>query len=501
MADFDITSPDGRKYRVSAPEGATQDQVLAYAQEQFAKMPKAAPQSAPLPANAGAANLLTTIAGMPADTGEKLVNLGLAGAGTVATAAGRPDLAPDLLHGSVGTSEHLQGLLRKTGQPGLSPDNPNPKDPIGTAQYEFVSRGGVLPGGAVPAAASMVGEAIGGPKWGAVASMVPSAATMAYNELRAPKLAADKAAHVERDKTLERAQEEGYKVIPSQVNPSPANTALESLGGKAAVKQAAELDNQRVTDQIARREIGLPPNTPLNMQTIEARRTELSKPYAELAAVSPNADYLLRELRDARQKATAYWKEYEVQKTVSSLEQYHALNKKAQALDVKLQAEAMKAGKPELVPAMREARQAIAKTWDVERALNLGDGTVDAKALGRLYDHGAPLSGGLETIAKFSLGPGKQVTREAASVPTPNVSKLNWTMAPFLGAGGAAVAGPVGAAMGAAAPFVLPPAARSVLLNKQFQDYFARPNYEPALLPENNIQTAGRLAALLQRNQ
>ena len=32
MAQFDITSPDGRKFRITAPEGATQDEVLAYAQ-------------------------------------------------------------------------------------------------------------------------------------------------------------------------------------------------------------------------------------------------------------------------------------------------------------------------------------------------------------------------------------------------------------------------------------------------------------------------------------
>lgn len=40
MADFDITAPDGRKFTVTAPDGATQAQVLAYAQGEFAKMPK-----------------------------------------------------------------------------------------------------------------------------------------------------------------------------------------------------------------------------------------------------------------------------------------------------------------------------------------------------------------------------------------------------------------------------------------------------------------------------
>jgi hypothetical protein len=39
MPDYEITSPDGKKFVVTAPDGATQEQVLAYAQEQFAQAP------------------------------------------------------------------------------------------------------------------------------------------------------------------------------------------------------------------------------------------------------------------------------------------------------------------------------------------------------------------------------------------------------------------------------------------------------------------------------
>ena len=38
MMDFEITSPSGKKYTVTAPEGATQDQVLSYAQSQYAHL-------------------------------------------------------------------------------------------------------------------------------------------------------------------------------------------------------------------------------------------------------------------------------------------------------------------------------------------------------------------------------------------------------------------------------------------------------------------------------
>ena len=35
MPDYKITAPDGNAYTVTAPEGATQDQVLAYAQANY----------------------------------------------------------------------------------------------------------------------------------------------------------------------------------------------------------------------------------------------------------------------------------------------------------------------------------------------------------------------------------------------------------------------------------------------------------------------------------
>lgn len=44
MTSFVVTAPNGKKYKITAPQGATKEQVLAYAQQQFA-----APQQAPAP--------------------------------------------------------------------------------------------------------------------------------------------------------------------------------------------------------------------------------------------------------------------------------------------------------------------------------------------------------------------------------------------------------------------------------------------------------------------
>ena len=458
--------------------------------------------SGPLPANAGLSDLGASLLGIPVDAVQNVLNLGRALVGTGATAIlGKPELAPDLQTGAVGGSQWLKDKLRQTGMPGLSPDNPTPNDPLGTAQYEFVRRGGPLPQGAAPAIGSMVAEAVGGPEWAGVGGMLPTAFKQGMNELQAPGRQARQAQNQVRDSTLQRAQDEGLKVIPSSVNQSFAGNRMESLGGKAAIKQDLTLQNQTVFDKIARRESGLPENAPLTQRALEARRQQLSGPYNAVANLSSNAAFALRELRDARQKATQFWQEYERQKTVASLENYKAMNAKAGAMEKRIDLEAVKAGRPELIPALKEARQAIAKTWDVERALNLGDGTIDAASLGRALDHGAKLSGGLETIAKFQQGPGRQVSGQAATTPTPDVSKLQWVTSGIGGGGGFALGGPVGAMIGAAVPVVAPTAARSVVTSDAYQSKFARPNYGPSYVPENSLQSLLRTIMLEQQAQ
>ena len=44
MATYQVTSPDGQKYRITAPDGAGEEEVMAYAQRSFkmAATPKAA---------------------------------------------------------------------------------------------------------------------------------------------------------------------------------------------------------------------------------------------------------------------------------------------------------------------------------------------------------------------------------------------------------------------------------------------------------------------------
>lgn len=449
-------------------------------------VPDGAAVGGSLPSINGMVNFGASALGTPVDTIENILNLARAGVGTVATAAGRPDLAPDLQRGSVGGSQWLKDRLRATGVPSLSPDNPTPQSDMGKFQYDLAARGGFIPGGAMPAAASIAAEKIGGPQWAGVGAMLPTAGIMAYNELTAPSRAAAQAQNQVRDATLKKAQDAGYVLPPSQVNPGVAGNTLESFAGKAALNQEAAIKNQQVTNKLVREELNVPANTPITEGTLNNLRDKASAPYQEIASMSPSAKTALERLRDVRSEAKDQWRHWDMQGVPEAKRQAVALDQKADMLERFIERQATMVGKPDLVPQLRDARTYIAKTYDVERALNLGNGNVDAQIIGRALDRGKPLSGNLETIAQFAEGPGRQFVREGSKVPTPGVSALNWPAAAVLGTEGAHYFGPKGVAL-AAIPFVRG-GVRQGILSAPYQRNFAVPNYDPAMQPENMAQ-------------
>jgi len=450
--------------------------------------------SSPLPANAGLANFAASTLGAPVDIIQGVINAPKMIYGAAATALGRPDLAPEVSGDAFGGSQSIKRGLRATGLPGLSPDNPTPLSDMGTAQYDLASRGGFLPGGFLPAAGSMIAEKIAGPEWAGVGALTPSAAISGYNRLREPSLRAAEARNQVRDATLREAQDKGYVLPPSQVNPTAVGNAVESFAGKAALKQEAELKNQQVTNRLVREELNIPANTPITDGLLDTLRTKAAEPYRQIAAMSKSAETALQRLRDVRAEAKDQWMYWDRQAVPEAKRQAIALDKKAEMLESFIEKQATFLGKPELVKELREARTYIAKTYDVDRALNIGNGDVNAKIIGRALDRGRPLTGNFEVIGKFAEGPGKQFTREAAAVPTPGVSALNLPAAAILGIEGAQHFGPQGAAL-AAIPFVRG-GVRQGVLSDVYQGKFARPDYTAAMNPENGIQS---LAALLAR--
>jgi len=473
---------------VEFPDGMSDAQIVAAIQ----KNTVTPAQTQTLPANSGVANLAATVLGLPGETVKNIANLGIAGYGTVKGLLG--GTPPDLIQHTHGDIADVKQMMRSTGQPGLSPDNPTPNSKVGTAAYNFTSRGGFIPGGAIPAAGSMVAEKLGGPQWAPVGAMVPQAAITGYNAMRAPGLARQESQNAVRDQTFKEGQQAGYVVPPSAAGGGFVSKRMESLGGKAAIGQEAAVRNQKVTNDLARKAVGLPKDSAISVQALEAQREKFSAPYREVSGISKDAASALEQLKQTRFDANNYFRHYDVSADPASLAKAKELSSQAAALEKMLEGIAKGAGKPDLVNELRAARQNIAKTYDVERALNVATGDVSAPVLGKMVDKGKPLTGGLQTAGKFQQA-FPQYMREGQRIPTPGVSKSEALASAILGLGGYGTMGTYGAALGTL-PLLSGPA-RSLLLSRLSQSRLA-PSYGPALSAAPNPLLAGQLGILSQ---
>lgn len=120
MPNYEITSPDGKKFRITAPEGATREQVLAYAKQQFSQ--NAAPAGPQTPRPPGTAPNLDPMGAFFAGTTDRYnrgVGQALEAAGV--TAEVNPNTIPlgfpeAALQGVTGLAGTITGGLAGIGQ-------------------------------------------------------------------------------------------------------------------------------------------------------------------------------------------------------------------------------------------------------------------------------------------------------------------------------------------------------------------------------------------------
>ncbi len=280
-----------------------------------------------------------------------------------------------------------------------------------------------------------------------------------------------------KDASLNEGRSAGY-VVP------PENSILRGVAGKSALRQEAIVRNQEVTNSLARKAVELPDQSPITPGILESQREKFAAPYREIAALAEdhpllqppfkNAADTLRDLRTARADATKWYQFADRSGHPIALKRAEGYATKADLLENSLEQTATALGKPELVQAMREARQKIAKTYDVERALNKGDGNIDAHVIGNMFDNNKPLSGELATIGKFDQA-FRRYTTESSRIESPGGTSLP-VHSSALGAavGGGAGWFPAGVAL-AGGP------TRSLLLS----DFYQTPKtYGPSLMEQ-----------------
>ncbi|HEX2581650.1 MAG TPA: hypothetical protein VHL08_06710 [Dongiaceae bacterium] len=283
--------------------------------------------------------------------------------------------------------------------------------------------------------------------------------------------------------TMKEGQAAGYVTPPSMANPSGLNNTIESIAGKAAVGQEAAARNQKITNAMTAKALGLPKDQPITPGAIEAVRKDAGKVYEEVAQLSPNAKWALGELKQARHDASVNYTFYNRSGNPDALTKAQQAGQMADMLEGELQNEAAQSGKQRLMQALAEARTKIAKTYDVERALGEADSNVSAPILGRSFDKkgGKAITGELSTIGKMAEA-FPSVMREGAKVPTPGVSGTDAAASAILGTLGYGAGGPAG--LTAAALPLMRPIARNLVLSKGYQNTLAQgipARYQPLI--------------------
>jgi hypothetical protein len=530
MARFNVTSPDGQKFVITAPDDATPDQVMEYAQSQF-KAPEAKPS-----ATDGMSGVETLRAGI----GRGLTAAGRAAAGFLGNSplgdvnraihsvlpAGIPGRLP-----TAAESEAARMQAAKEDAALLQTRGGKVGNVIGSAAAAAPAL--LIPGANTYVGASLIGAGTGavttegnateraqGALFGGLGGLAGKAAGDAIGggvrklrEYVTASREAGKAANAGRDAAVATARDAGYVLPPTEARPSALNSLLEGISGKIKTSQAAATRNQSVTNRLAKQAVGAADDVQLSPEALKAIRDEAGKAYQAVASsgtITPGPRYaqaLDAIVADAKQAA----KDFPGSKPSSLVSEVEALRSGqfdaasavakirtlredasaayaqgdkalgkglkdgAKALEEAIE-EHLKTAGPELLKQFRDARQLIAKTYSVEGAMNKATGDVSAPALAAMLKRGKPLSGELQQIAE--VGAAFPKATQSLSQNYGALSPLDYL-----------------AAIGTQNPLVAlaRPGIRSTILSQPYQAAFARQqNYEPAMI--------NRLAQLLEND-
>lgn len=322
-------------------------------------------------------------------------------------------------------------------------------------------------------------------------------------------------------------QEAGFVVPPTQVEPTLRNRLLEGLAGKQSVAQNASARNQANTNRLAMRALGVDELTPEAIAGVRARANEaydaLGKagtfttdmPYrAQLAKLGASSKQLqgdfpelARSDVDKLVQSFAAKEGFDAQSGIEAIKRLRAdaranklardnperqalggvQNKLSAALEDLIDRNLKRSGNEQLLTDYRNARQTLAKAYDIEAALNPVTGNIDARKFAQALKKGRPLSGELKQAGEFASAFPKAAQPVEQMGSLPQLSPLDW-----------AAAGTMGAATGfspvAATGLVARPLARAAALSGPVQRGLAKPAASDG--PRLGFNAVDRLANL-----
>jgi len=305
------------------------------------------------------------------------------------------------------------------------------------------------------------------------------------------------------------ARQAGYTVPPTQAGGGITNRLLEGLAGKLSTLQEASIRNQDVTNKLAAKSLGLADDAVMTPELLKSVRDKAGQVYDNISnagIIVPNKGFhdALDKAGEAAVKAEMNFPNatskqiletigsvrkdaFDAGSAISRIKQlrteadiaYRAGNtdlgkatkEAATALENAIENHLKNIGQPDALNKFKDARQLIAKTYTIEKALNPKTGSVDAKALAARLKSGKPMSGELKDIGEFGLAFPKASQMPEKIGGTIGISPLDYTVAGLTG--GASMLGGENketSALNAAIALGLRPAARKAVLSDFMQN-------------------------------
>lgn len=496
MPTYEITAPDGKKYRISG-EG-TQEDALAHFQQQYqAQTPKQPEQTYGQKYMAGVKDAAGAVGQEFKEHPFKSAALAIpAVAETIAQGVGQgiADLSA-VAHHAIDPSksfaerkqEYEQGIGKYT----------NPETDLGKkfseaagAALKPVGDALAIPGKVAGAAAGEFGASPETQKSVEDQTNAVTGGLLMRAGAKTPAPVA--AAPIKPPSLVTRAIQSGYTLKPSEAGGKVGKVA-EGLSGSPKLEVEASVKNQKVTNKLAAQELGI--NGAITKASLEQAKKAPSAFYKTVAdklkTFSPDASYAndIQGISGTKGLSLAAKKEIgNLQKqytgqnmtaadALAEMRQLRAMSNKmlrgpynpdlearaiamkkiSDAIEKNMDRQAKASRDPYLLDQFRAARTQLAKIHSVEDAMVGPD--VSAKLLAR-QNKGGKLSGNLKHIAEVA-DEFPNVTRDASKLK----NKVPVTVLEGVAAGGGALAlGPQAAAL-----LAVRPATRAVLKSKAYQ--------------------------------
>jgi len=242
------------------------------------------------------------------------------------------------------------------------------------------------------------------------------------------------------------AVKHGIAINPAESNPTKVNRIKSTITGATNLNENLSKINDVKFTNLAKEDMGLPTNTPLNAKAFETALSKHSGAYdavrgisqlapdegalgqiaslrierpviggeASAAAVNTLVDEALNKVREGRSGAEIITDIRKLRKDANNV--YSAQQKSgvpdptlvakadasigvANALESLIEANVTD---PKLLAELRKSRAEMAKIYDYERATNFATGRIDPQVLAKMAEEGKPLSGTAADIGKIA---------------------------------------------------------------------------------------------------